>query len=146
MRLSSCDKFGKGMFKLISEKQIEDLAEEIRQFLLDNNLWIDVTIYFNGKAFSTYDGKNFYYNDPAHLIVLEDKDPKDYFDYVAEPHILSMSFEGDFCSCMNNYGEYGYDFDERIQNGFREILDKYGLYYEMGNHWNLTCYNAKGGE
>ena len=131
---------------MLGEKQIEELAKEIREFLLDNHLWVDVTIYFNNKAFSTYDGKNFYYNDPTNLIVLEDKDPRDYFDYVAEPHILSMAFEGDLYGCFNGYGEYGYEFDHRIQKEFQDILDKYGLYYEMGNRWNLTCYCKKGAE
>lgn len=125
---------------LLPEEKIEELAKEIRQFLIDNNMWVDVRIYFNGKAFATDDGKNFYYNDPEHLVVLENMDPKDYFDYVAEPHILSMSFEGDFCSCLNGYGEYGAKFDDMIQQEFSNILAKYGLYYELGNHWNLTCY------
>jgi hypothetical protein len=125
---------------LLPEEKIEELAKEIRQFLIDNNMWVDVRIYFNGKAFATDDGKNFYYNDPEHLVVLENMNPKDYFDYVAEPHILSMSFEGDFCSCLNGYGEYGAKFDDMIQQEFSNILAKYGLYYELGNHWNLTCY------
>ena len=67
---------------LLSEEKIEKLAKEIRQFLIDNNMWVDVRIYFNGKAFATDDGKNFYYNDPEHLVVLENMNPKDYFDYV----------------------------------------------------------------
>lgn len=124
----------------LSENEIEKLAKEIRQFLLDNKLWIDVRIYFNGKAFDTSDGAHYYYNDPTHLVVLEDMDPGRYFKYVGNPHILSMSFEGDFCGCLNNYAEYGYEFDNKIQREFWQILSKYGVYYELGEHWNLTCY------
>jgi hypothetical protein len=126
--------------KALSKSQIEELAKEIRQFLLNYKMWIDIRIYFNGKAFSTDEGDKFYYNDPTHLVTLENIDPTDYFEYVAVPNILSMSFEGDFCSCLNGYGEYGAKFDDRIQQEFSNILAKYGLYYESGNHWNLTCY------
>ena len=55
-----------------------------------------------------------------------------------------MSFEGDFCSCLNGYSEYGAEFDNMIQQEFSNILAKYGLYYALGNHWNLTCYPVKG--
>lgn len=77
----------------LTEKQIEKLAVEIRTFLLNHDMWADTTIYFNGKCFSTYDKETgkFYYNDPKHLVVIEDEDPRDYFEYVAEDHILSMS-------------------------------------------------------
>lgn len=125
------------MAKKLTKRQIETLAKEIRKFLLDRDMWIDTTIYFNGKAFSTDDRNgNYRYNDPKNLVVLEDQDPKLYFDYVGD--ILSMSFEGPFYDVMNDYlGDYGYKLEEE----FRSILRKYGLYYELGNAWNLSlCY------
>lgn len=126
----------------LSKKQIEKLAFEIRDFLIQHSLWIDVTIYYNGKALSTHDGNgHFNYNQKDPVIILEDEDPLDYFEYVANPHILSMSFEGDFYGCLNYHNEYGADFDNMIQNEFSAILKKYGLYYELGNAWNLSCYN-----
>jgi len=72
------------------------------------------------------------------LVVLEDQDPKKYFDYVGP--ILSMSFEGDFYGVMNFTNEYGADFDNRIMAGFQKILDKYGVHAELGNAWNLSLY------
>lgn len=127
------------MKKQLSAEQIEEMAVEIREFLLENNLWIDVRIYFNGKAFSTDDRKgNYAYNDRSRLFVLEDINPKDYFEYVGD--ILSMSFEGDLCGCLNFYGEYGYKFDDFVTNSLRDIFAKRGLYYEQGNHWNLSVY------
>ena len=113
----------------LTKKDIESLAKEIRQFLIDNSIWIDATIYFNGQAFSS-----------NHEGVLEDQDPADYFEYVASPHILSMSFEGPLYGCLNHYGEYGAEFDNLIVEGFSRLLSRYGLYYELGNHWNLSCY------
>jgi len=126
----------------LTEQQREQLAIEIREFLLKNDLWIDITIYFNGKAFSTSDGDNFYYNDRYHLVVEENKNPRDYFSYVRKPNILSMSFEGAFYSCLNYNNERGAKFDDMIQEEFGKILSKYGLYYELGNAWNLSCYEV----
>ena len=39
----------------LTEEQIEKLAEEVRQFLIEHEMWQDVAIYFNGKCFITYD-------------------------------------------------------------------------------------------
>ena len=60
------------MNKKMTQRQIEKLAFEIRNFLLERGLWVDTAIYFNGKAISTSDGNGHYaYNDPAKLIILE---------------------------------------------------------------------------
>ena len=61
------------MTKAQKEKRNRKLAEEIREFLFKWGMWIDTTIYFNGKAFSPIEkdenGKmKFYYNDREHLI------------------------------------------------------------------------------
>jgi len=118
--------------KKLTKPQIEKLAKEIRKWMLDNELWVDTRIYFNGKAFSTDDGHGQYaYNDPDRLFVLENEDPKRYFDYVGP--ILSMSFEGDLYDILN------YCEAPRLEEEFRAIFAKYGLYFELGNAWNLTA-------
>ena len=127
--------------RYFTREEKESLAKEVRQFLIENELWVDVRIYFNGKAFDTGDRKgHFFYNDPRNLIVLEDEDPRNYFEYVSDDDIMSMSFEGDFYGCLNFTNEYGAAFDNRIMEEFGAILKKYGVYYEMGHAWNLTCY------
>lgn len=116
--------------------QIEELAVEIRDFLLRHDMWVDTDIYFNGKRFTQYDpadGK-YYHNDRKHLIVEEGVDPKTYFEYVNPAHILSMSFEGPVCE-MLYYCEY-----PTIRKKFDAIFERYGLYYEFGDHWNFSCY------
>lgn len=120
----------------LTPDRIEELAVEIRTFLLGKGYWQDTDIYFNGKCFSTHDKKTdkYYYNDPEHLVVNENEDPSTYFEYVNPEHILSMSFEGPTCEMIY----YGVDNTTRRQ--FDQIFEKYGLYYEMGNHWNLSCY------
>lgn len=120
------------MPKKLTKKQIEKMAYEIRKFLLDNEMWIDVTIYFNGKALSTSNGREFGYNDPEKVFLREDVDPRDYFEYVGD--ILSMSFEGPFCHCL------AYGTAPSVEKAFRELLAKYGVYYELGQCWNLSLY------
>ena len=125
------------MPKKMTKPTIRKLAKEIREFLLDHEMWMDVRIYFNGMAYATDDGKgHYYYNDREHLVELENEDPHRYFDYVG-PY-LSMSFEGPFYEVMNGYlGRYGY----KVEEEFHELLRKYGLYCELGNAWNLSVFD-----
>lgn len=121
------------MQKELTKEAIENLAKEIRQYLLDRDMWIDTRIYFNGKAFSTDDGqRHFFYNDPAHLVVLENEDPRDYTEYAGD--ILTMTFEGPLYEALN----YGCD-NWAAKEDLNKIFRKYGLYYEMCNGCNLTA-------
>lgn len=122
----------------LTPKQTEELATEIFNWLVDKNLWIDVCIYFNGKRWSTNShnstGKTeFCYNERRYFE--DEADPKRYFEYVREPNILSMSFEGDLYEVLNGY-TYGWT---KLEDEFRKIFEKYGLYYELGHSWNLTA-------
>lgn len=121
----------------LSPKQREALAKEIHQFLVSHGLWVDCNIYFNGKCWSTMqkvgDHHEFCYNENRYFESVAD--PKDYFEYVREPeNILSMSFEGGLYEVLNGYHSY------KLEAEFQQIFHKYGLYYEMGNSWNLSCY------
>lgn len=122
--------------KVLTKKQAEQLATEIFNWLVDHELWTDVCIYFNGKRWSTHDAqlKEFCYNERRYFE--DDAEPKNYFEYVREPNILSMSFEGGLYSVLNGY----VDGWVRLEEEFSKILEKYGLYYELGNAWNLSCY------
>lgn len=120
---------------MLTEKQREQLATEIFNWLVDNELWVDICIYFNGKRWSTDDGgRNFCYNERRYFESVAD--PKDYFEYVNEPNILSMSFEGPLYEVLNGYIS-GW---ARLEEQFRQIFEKYGLYYELGHAWNLSAY------
>lgn len=123
--------------KVLTVEQREQLATEIFNWLVDRELWMDVAIYFNGKRWSTAnaDHTEFCYNERRYF---EDvADPKDYFEYVREPeNILSMSFEGSLYEVLNGYVR-GW---VKLEDEFRKIFDKYGLYYEMGGSWNLSCF------
>lgn len=119
------------------EKKMEMLAREIYEWCMENELWGDNIIYFNGKAWSSFatwsmdNGKQI----GERLYEYEDKNPLDYFEY-ANPKTLSMSFEGDLYSVLNAYVR-GWT---RLDAQFLAIFEKYGYYYEMGNSWNLAAY------
>jgi len=81
----------------------------------------------DGKEVFRYNGEPF---------IEEGYDPRNYFEYVAKNHILSMSFEGDLYSILNAYTP-GWT---KLEAEFQKIFEKHGCYYEMGHAWNLTCY------
>ena len=119
----------------LTTEQIENLAKEIREFLLEHGLWQDVDIYFNGKKYTSYDPENgeYYYNDREHLIEVADQ-PERHFEYVNPEHILSMSFEGPVCEMLY------YGILPSVRREFDKIFERYGLYYEQSqlNDW-MDC-------
>ena len=124
------------MANKLTNLHIECMAKEIRDLLLKEEMWMDVTIYFNGKAFSTDDRKGtFAYNDPKKLIVLQDMNPADYLDYSGG--VIDMSFEGYFYQCIN-----GYSYRSTLRK-FEKILKKYDCYWEQGASWSLSVYPIK---
>lgn len=74
----------------------------------------------------------------AKTMFLENVNPKDYFEYVGE-NILCMSFEGPLYELLNCYVPLSYY--NSVEGEFRGILQKYGLYYELGNAWNLSTFS-----
>lgn len=122
--------------EVLTKKQREELATEIFNWLNKHEMWVDTQIYFNGKCWSTSDkdGKQFSYNEGKYFEY--EAEPKHYFEYVREPNILSMSFEGELYDVLNGY-TYGW---ARREEEFRKIFEKYGVYFELGNAWNLSCY------
>ena len=121
---------------VLTMEQREQLATDIFNWLREHELWMDVAIYFNGKCWATSnkDDTEFCYNENKYFEY--EADPKNYFEYVREPNILSMSFEGGLYEVLNGY-VYGWI---RLEEEFRKIFEKYGLYFELGNAWNLSCF------
>ena len=116
------------------------LASNIYRWCKEKELWGDNIIYFNGKAWTNLEewaGVKGKYIAPD-LYEYEDKDPRDYFEYVREPNILSMSFEGPLNHVLNAYVP-GW---VKLEEEFAALFEKYGLYYEMGHAWNLSAYEV----
>lgn len=115
----------------LSSQKIQKLADEIRTYLIKQELWVDTTIYFNNKAYSTHNGDHYSYNDPDDLIEINNVDPRKHIEYCGK--YLTMSFEGPLYDELNYGNGIVYD---RLQT----IFKKYGLYFELGNTWNLSAY------
>lgn len=111
-----------------------DFANEIYSLLLENGMWIDTYIYTCGVCLGTSNSEltEFRYNGSPFMFSDE---PTNRFEYVRDPNILSMSFEGPLYDILN-----GYTHNREFENKFEKIFKKYGVYYELGDTWNLTCY------
>ena len=119
--------------KKLTKANIETLAKEIVTFLETKELANSVDIYFNNKVIRSQGKWDADYNYISNWVTEEDVDPHEYFEYAAYNHILSMSFEGGLYDVLN------YAFGRREEE-FRAIFEKYGLYFELGNSWNLSAY------
>ena len=114
----------------------KQLAMDIVRWCKKNSCWLDVIIYFDGKALSSSAEWGTDKGKPIgkDLYEYENKDPRDYFEYVREPNILSMSFEGDLYYIINGY------MGGTLMDDFMSLFEQYDLYFELGNAWNLTAY------
>ena len=120
--------------KTLTKANIEQLANEIMEFLDKEGMTSSVSVYYNNKvarARTEYDIATNTFS--CTWETTENVNPHDYFDYCAYDHILSMSFEGVL------YEELNY-IQGRRTNEFEAIFDKYGLYAEKGDSWNLSVY------
>lgn len=112
--------------KTLTKKNIEAMAYAIMEQLIKHHADEDVFIYFNNCKIRTSEK-----NEMRIIIKSEGYNPHDYFEYAAYDHILSMSFEGRLYDIIDSNG---------IPSYIQKIFDKYGVYSELGNMWNLTCY------
>ena len=121
-----------------NQKKAEALAKDIYNWCQKRDLWGDNIIYFNGKAWSSSKEWNGVQGKSIgdDLYEYEDKNPRDYFEYVNDPNILSMSFEGPLNHVLNAYVR-GW---VKLESEFMKLFEKYGFYYEIGNAWNLSAY------
>lgn len=122
--------------KKLTKDMIEEFGNKVVEICKTHG-YGDTSVYFNGKRYSIGcgelvvddDGDFHYENVPVTL--KENCHPEDYFDYYNENHILSMSFEGPLYDLLN-YGS-----GSRV---LETVFAEYGVYYELGNSWNLSVY------
>lgn len=119
------------------KNKMELLAKDIYKWCIKKNLWGDNCLYFDGKAWASWDEWNGEKGKQIEdrLYEYENKNPKDYFEY-ANPETLSMSFEGPLYMVLNAYVS-GW---VKLESQFVKLFEKYDLYYEMGHAWNLAAF------
>lgn len=104
----------------------EKLANDIRDFLLKNNLAVDTRIYFNRMAYDSINSTNEYE-------LLNDITPTDYFEY-ANNETVSMSFEGELYHLINHRTNSG------LYKKFEKIFEKHNCWIQLGYAWSLSVY------
>lgn len=122
----------------MTKKQKENLALDVIAYLMKKDLFYDVTVYADGKAYSseanTFGGKSkeikTKYEKSYYLT--NDIDVESQLEY-CNPDTVSISFEGPLYDALN-YGSY------QTMEDLTVIAKKYGLYPEQGNAWNLSFY------
>ena len=91
-----------------------------------------VLFYYDNKR-AKVDGKT------GKLVVEEGFDPRDYFEYCNE-NTVSLSFDGSpLYDILNGYA--GSRLLEVLDEGIRMVVEPFGLFYELGNAWNLSFYD-----
>lgn len=122
-------------FKTKSER----CAFEIINFLIRHSMWIDTSIYVNGKRYSCYDGEHHQYDNTWDCVFREDNmDPAKYVEYNSK--FLTMTFEGPFYDIVNYYFPNS-KYCDKILAEFDDIIKKYNKYYELGYAWSLALYD-----
>ena len=105
-------------------EKMEKLREEIIELFKSYDLYLHCSIFCNGNKYS-------YYKDSLESVT--ECDVWQYIDYYNED-TLSMSFDGDI------YDVFNYGLFPKLLEKFDSLLRSYGLYYELGNAWNLSLY------
>lgn len=129
---------------------IEKMAFGVMRYLIDKELFEDVRIYYHkGKTWYALQNRkpddklNSTQIDHSHgksnymVYKITDIDPHDYFEYNGD--YLSMSFEGPLYECLN-HTIFPFASDH-INDHLRNYFSHYGLYFELGNQWNLSLYD-----
>lgn len=129
------------MSNQITDAALKRLRDDIIDYLVAHNLFDDVIIYEGGHRYlSDGYGRT---SDAEHIdhttrkgteveLWVESAQASQYLEF-ANDETLSMAFEGPLYDAMN----YG---DGAIESSLQRIFERYGLYFEMGDAWNLTAY------
>ena len=127
-------------------EQVEEMATGLIKYLMDKEMFDDARVYYRANAnewrtvaVDVYgDGEwrktTLPVNNADNYQVYSryDLDPNDYFEYNGD--YLSMSFEGFLYTVLNH------SYDNKTYQQLQNYFSWYGLYFELGNAWNLSVY------
>ena len=110
----------------MKKERNQKLADELKNFLVKNEIGIDTRIYFNEMCYD--------FDSNGKVALLKDIKASDYFD-CANNNTISMSFEGPLYDILNYCSPY------HLAKKFYNIFKKYDLFGEQGDSWNLVAYS-----
>ena len=116
---------------------MEALARDIYNWCKENEVWMDCTIYFNGKAWTDSSAWGWERGTKIDddLYEYAERNPLDFVEY-ANPETITMTFEGGLYYILNGYIQGWL----RPYEEFHTLFEKHGLYMEMGYAWSLSAY------
>lgn len=119
-------------YPTLTKKTIDSIAVRILDVLEKRDLASDLCIYFNNKRISV---KTKIKNDKIIYERIEEENinPHNYLTYCPYNHIMSISTEGGLYDELN-YGS------GQFPKVLEDLFKKVGIYYEMGESWNLSFY------
>lgn len=125
---------------LTKDKKIS-IAENIISFMLKKGLFQEMAVYVCGYCYTSYPRADYlkvrtpdgvYYRSHHN-----DVDVAQITSY-CNPDLITITFEGTFYNIVNADGTSKESM--RLEQEFSDLLEKYGLYYELGHAWNLSVY------
>ena len=123
--------------KKVTPSEMTKLAFKIMEYLAKHDLWDYVIIYANGKRYLTPDyrqSKNAVVKKHKNIEYVEESvNVQDYVKY-SNPQTITIAFENTLYDIINDNIDYVSKFDKLF-------LDEYGLYFELGESWNMSAYN-----
>ena len=109
---------------MIQEEINKKIANELAFFLCEHDLGYETLIYFNNMAYEL---------DNNDIEVLHNVKGSSICEY-ANDDTVTVTFEGTLYQIMNGY--LGASMYHKIE----KIFEKYDMYSEMGNSWNISLY------
>lgn len=123
----------KRTYPKMTKNDIKELAYKIVEVLSNHEMASDLRVYYNNKCLQTKMKVDAIWNVYYETDVIDNISPHDYFRYAANDHIISISTEGGL------YDELNYGSGE-FPKELRELFDYWGIYYELGEAWNLSFF------
>lgn len=125
----------------ITSAALDRLRDDLIDYLVRRDLFDDVIIYEGGKRYLSSGYGCVSGLEPAQHVTrkgtevelwVETARASEYLEF-ANDDTLSMAFEGPLYDAMN----YG---NGAVESDLQRIFERYALYFEMGDAWNLTAY------
>ena len=124
----------------MTKTQIEKLRTAIVALLTEYDVLGDCTIYANGKRWIYGYKFSEDYSEMTLTEKVEDNiDVKEYLEY-CNPDTISIAFDGSSLYEVMNYHNTSVENPESLIAEFNALCKEYGLYFDLGNSWNLSLY------
>lgn len=119
------------MLKALSKETLnKQLGEEVKVWLVKNNLAGDARVFFNGSMYEWSVTESEWTKSEGII--------SDYCPYSVEDTV-GMTFEGILYDLIHYYPK-----PHPILEGLDRTFEKYGYSYKLGNTWSLTAVTISG--